>query len=1527
MLLLLVYRTLGTITILGALLILVAHTDGFRQWFKGVVLDLVNDQLEGRLTADDVHIDIFRGIVIDRPVLYAHGTTVLAADRLAVSYDLAALFVRVASINRVFLERPDIRIIRTNDGEWNINHIVKPSADTTTSAPPDGTVVVRHFWVQGARLRVNDRTTEPGTGSGFDPMHLDLSDLNLSLSARVGLRSHDAVVAINGLSWDHVNGPLDLQKLHAVIRATPTGIDIQSMHIELPQTDLWVRARMEGVDVFEGFSDSLLREHPLIGRVETERFYGPDLHYVVPDVDLLDHYALKADVTFTGDRLDVTNMTLRAGDASIVGSCTVDHLSGKQPLSLDIQLTRSSARYADVRRRLRFVPLPELPFLTQTTIEHLHMKGEPEHRLWFEVRGSDQPGTFDGEMTLFLDKPTLGYEVDMQVRGGDLSVFNRDSSLATDLNGRVMMVGSGVTLQELFGTTQIELDRSMVFGRQVRTFRSIFQANGHGVIRIDTLFADLSPFLGDTLDEMSEIYAMSALEPRQTIAIKGELDVTDPDLPRYYADVRTEDLNLARLFSDPALPSVLTSGFVVNARGTTIDDFYGSVDGRVQMLILRDRGLMPFNLDLLSTSVGAKRSVRMRSDFGSILVEGKYQPSSLISAIGATASTVSNVVAARIKNLVPSSDSVSAVAASLEPFDAFIDIDLKEASPLNLFLLDLYVSGLARLQTTISSTSNVITIDLPAAYLDGLQITGDSLTFYADPTTASGRLVIKDLATDARVAQLEVDGVCDSVMVINSTVLRRPRITLAESDGVTRLSASSGVNEMAFAVAVSLRDVAQGSVLDVDSLSFSLDPEKGLAWRTTAPSSIGMYEGTFTFHDLQVARTNGERITLNGQFSDERFTNANVRLEEFPLRDIPLFAPLGEDDPIRLLNGMVTTANITVNGSWRDPVIDLDLQAESVSYNRALIGTLQTHVHHEKRTVTATASISDPRSPDAENTLDVVVRSLPLDLGFAAVATRLDPTAPIDMEAQARHLALAAIEPFLPAVESVRGTANGKIAVTGTADDISLAGTATFKNGRFLASSTNLVYQAEGAIHLDDNNLVIDSVQIRNLDRDLKGGSAVARGVVVFDGLAADSIDFSVVSTGKTGVKIMGKASQARSPEIYGDLVVRTGVRPIRLYGKLDAPKLSGDMVVRYSDIVFPEERSSTKAKRTSFLYVQQDERVYGQKSIMDYVREGSTASTTTPDTSAASPLNAEQFVVSALKAIAESNAEDFVDLLDFDLNIYLEGRTLLTMVFGMWEILTADLEQVDRTLPLHFSGRFGDNSTNLRGTVRLKEGASTYKFYKPFRTSGELNFSAGGLTNPTLNLKAVYEDRRVVNDKTEEYKVELAITGTKAKPKINYRVWRKGREVVGDSAKVAGDALMLILVGRTQDELFQEGQGDFVGQVNSAFSAVATGALSDLVGDIGIIQNAQLDVGSDVSQSRLTLSGQLFGDVTYRVSGQISDFSGNSTFTISMPLSVLADEEALRYLRADFSSTVNNSGNITRQTRLWEIKLGARLP
>ncbi|RPI67921.1 MAG: hypothetical protein EHM43_06315, partial [Ignavibacteriae bacterium] len=1488
------YRVVGTFTILAALFVLVSQTQYVHDWLRDTLLGLANDALEGSFEAEDITIDIFHGIVLDRPVLRAAGTTVLKADQVSVSYDLAALFVRVAAINEVRIVRPDIHVLRSADSVWNVSRIVKPSADTTTSAPPDGTLLIRSLRLTDGTLKIDDRTQVWSDGTWFDPMHLRLEELNINISARIHLLRKDAAFSINGMSFRNKNGPVNVSDLKAVIRTSKEGLDLQSLRLITERNDVALHAKMSGVNILEGFNDSLFATHPLVAHIEAAKVWGPDLHYFIPDVDLADSYGLNANAVYSGNRIDVNDMILTAGDARINGRVTVDELYGDRPMRLDIALKNSTARYADVRRRLLFVPLPELPFLKRTTIDDLVLKGDPEDSLWFVVRGSDAPGSIEGEMTLFLAKPTLGYEVDMKIGRGDLSVF-ADSSMRTDLNGHVMMVGSGVTLQELAGTTQIELDRSEFAGRQIRTFRTMIRGDGAGTISIDTLFADLTPFNRDSsswLDDADESI-------RQTVALSGVVNASDTARLRYSGSVATQRIDMSRLFNNESMPHRLSGTIVVDAEGVELDKIAGTLTANISQFAMPDRAMLPFTLEVESRFDGTSRVFTMSSSFGSTRISGNFVPSALIDAIATSVTSISENVQRRVRHILNEQSVETAPPIIMRSMDMELRIDLVETSMLNMFIPNGAVSGQAMIVGRVQTSPDHIETNLDSCRLYYFSYTTDSSVVYTDPMFATAGYRIRDLPTTPKLEWLSVKGACDSVIRIDDLDLRDPRIELTATTDSLRISASSGVNEMLFSVAASMRATNNEAIIYFDSAYVNIDQVQHLEWRLLRRSVVSISSGVAHFQEFAVQRPWAETVTLNGYASDSLFKGAVIRVDNFPLRDVPKFAVLDESHPVRLLDGLVNEAVITIDGTYEKPEIVAKVSAQDLRYNGAMIGTLQVELQHRERTITGTAVLDDPTLKDNNRTLDLKVKALPLDLAFASRERRLVHDRPIDMELTARKLALAAIEPFLPAVERVRGTANASIAVKGTTPtDISLSGQGTFQNAMFLASATNMVYHADGVMHLKDSYLILDTINIRNVDRDLPGGRAIANGVVVFDGLAVDSVDFQVTTPNKTGVAIMNMASQARSPDIYGDLIIRSGKRPIRMYGKLTKPRLVGDLVVRYSDIVFPKERSTTKARFSTFTYQRSDTTRFDQQSLLEKAESSKAAKVAVIRDPADTSNTIQSAVSSAITQILEPSSDEFIDILEYDLDIYLEGRTLLTMIFGTFEILVADLELVDSRVPLTFTGRFGNNSTNLRGKVRVKEGASTYKFYKPFQTSGTLNFTSGGMTNPGLDLKAVYEDRRILpgtENEMEEYKVELTITGTKQKPRIAYRVWRRNREVVGDSAKVAGDALMLILVGKTQDELMSSGQGDLVGQVNAAFSAVATSALSDLVSGIPMIQNAQLDVGSDISQSRLTLSGQLFGDVSYRVSGQISDFSGNSTFTVSIPLSVLADEEAMR--------------------------------
>lgn len=1509
-------RIIGTLMILLALLVLFAQTPYFQRLVRDQGVALLNQQLNGRVIVDDVRIDLFHGIVIEHPQLIAHGSRVLNAERLTLNYDLSALFVRVAAITNLLLEQPEIQIIRSDDSVWNVQRIGKASADTTSSEPPNGTFTVKRLRIDRGSLYVDDRTTEWPSGDSFDPTHLKIKDVKLDMGARLNLRAHDASFVINGLSFrDATLGPFTLNRLSTIVHLSPAGLDVTLLRIDMPRTQLQAAFTIPKVDIFTGFSDSLLLLHPLEGSVQAQQVWGPDLKYFIPDVDFLDAYNVKADVRFDGNTIAVNNVMMRAGPSDVRGRVTVSELQGQKPLHLNIAIFNSTGVYADIRRRMRFVPLPDLPFLTTTRLDTVYLSGMPDDSLYLYVQASDKPGAIAGEIELLMRDPDLGYRANLNISNGDLSTFS-DSTIHSSLNGVIHVQGRGLTLATLQAEAEVKLSQSMLAQRDFQNVYMRLQADGHGTIVADSISVRLGSAPSDSAQQ-------ARLSQVQRLEMSGEISLVDPDRPVYSALITTDGLNVASLLRMPGMPQQLTMSINLYAEGFDIDSLRGTLGGRVQELTLDDRAMLPFTINASVSRNQSQRNFRLTTEFASIRVAGQYIPSQLISSCASGAEAMVSRVQGMIQHIVPGASASAKTFAAIEDFDVSISARITDASFVTMLLPQLHVSGGGDLRARMSVDNDQFVLTVDSLNTQQLILSGPNLEALIDPTHLKMDVKISSINAQPLVDRLTVNGFVDRLIIVNNVKLTSASVKLHHDGTQVLFECESGVNNTHFMAAGLYKPQTEATSISLDSARFVLDKDRDLRWQLLEPAIVNVSAGVYNIEKCVFQRPWHETISVSGIVSESSFIGGRVVIQNFPLTDITRFVDLDYSHPVRLVGGLVSEAAIQIDGTWEEPKIKLSLGIQNVSYNKAYIGELTGELNHQNQNVSGWARVTNTDFATEREALNLVVRSLPVNMAFTNVEQRVNEDRAWDLSLEAHALSLAVAEPFLPAIERVRGKTDAKIALQGSRlKDIHLSGAAHFWDGRFLASSTNVWYNSAGWVRLDGQNLYIDSIQVRNLEKDFKNGTAKASGVVVFKDLTVDSIDFTVRTPAKRGIMVMTPSSQARSPNVYGDLIIGSGLQPIRMFGKLDSPKLTGDIVVHYSNLTFPKERSTTKARSSGFEYIRSTD-VAAKQSLEEYTLYGLLTDTSAQPT----PADPMQQTSEAIKQAIKATSQSFVDIMDFDLEIFLRGRTLLTMNLGTFETLTADLEPAVANEPLTFTGRFADNNTDLRGSVRLKEGASTYKFYKPFRTSGLLNFSQGGMTNPGLDLVAVYQDRRnISSERSEEYKVELRITGTKERPRIAYRVWRNDREMVGDSTKIASDALMLILVGKTSDELTSSGQGDLVGQVNAAFSAVATNALSDIISDLGFVQNAQIDVGSDVSQSRIIVSGQLFGDVSYRVSGQISDLSGNSTFTVSIPLRMLSDAEAMKLFQADVSHTVNNSGNITRQTRLWEIKLGARI-
>jgi hypothetical protein len=213
-------------------------------------------------------------------------------------------------------------------------------------------------------------------------------------------------------------------------------------------------------------------------------------------------------------------------------------------------------------------------------------------------------------------------------------------------------------------------------------------------------------------------------------------------------------------------------------------------------------------------------------------------------------------------------------------------------------------------------------------------------------------------------------------------------------------------------------------------------------------------------------------------------------------------------------------------------------------------------------------------------------------------------------------------------------------------------------------------------------------------------------------------------------------------------------------------------------------------------------------------------------------------------------------------------------------------------------------------------------------------------MSNPRLNLNAMLRGQRTIPDRsgTSDYVVNLALSGTKQSPMLKMSYLVDNVPGVGDSTKIQNDAIMLLLLGRTQDELALGNGlvGNGLGGLTQNYSSsLASRLLTDLLQGTGIVRSADISFAGgrtglplDMSQARVQFTGEISNlGVLWQVANDFGTNTPNTSFSIDIPFRSFLDQELFRniVLQITRSSAMSNSSVFLRQQREWEVKIGSR--
>ncbi|HZT75048.1 MAG TPA: translocation/assembly module TamB domain-containing protein [Vicinamibacterales bacterium] len=211
-------------------------------WAKNQIRQLIvrqaNEYLSATLEIDALGGSLFRGLSLDGVRLSRDGRTLIAIDRVEVSYSIRELLQPGVVIRRVRVVRPRIAGGKEPDGRWDLGTLVKRERREQQRSGPGRPIEVQAIEIVDGDIALRD---EVDLGAAHIPTHY--AGLNASLAfAYYPVRWQ---LTFHRIGWIGSAPALTVNELTGVFGRGPTGWFFQDLHVVTAHSTFTVRGRID----------------------------------------------------------------------------------------------------------------------------------------------------------------------------------------------------------------------------------------------------------------------------------------------------------------------------------------------------------------------------------------------------------------------------------------------------------------------------------------------------------------------------------------------------------------------------------------------------------------------------------------------------------------------------------------------------------------------------------------------------------------------------------------------------------------------------------------------------------------------------------------------------------------------------------------------------------------------------------------------------------------------------------------------------------------------------------------------------------------------------------------------------------------------------------------------------------------------------------------------------------------------------------------------------------------------------------
>ena len=1437
----------------------ISQTSFFKNWLRDTVVEMVNDEIHGKLSIEEIDGTIFTSLLIKNATLTSsQNDTVITAGNIELRTSPLKILFKNIYVRKFELKDARIKLITESDGELNLLKIFPPSdepEDTTTSEFPF-TIEVADFALTNVDFSMQ-RYDKVGSTEYYKSINTDdlrITDLNVSFNAFADLNKYAYRLSINNISFNPNFNFFQLQHLSGNIFLSPQLAGINKLHLITRDSDVELSAAISGVDLLKNFSIEKLSTAPLRLSLMAPKLSFDDITTYVPPLSMLAGTVvtdLEASGTF--NELIVKKLNINYGNTLLKAKANLKNLLDVDKMNFDVSLTDSYIDPSDPNKLIRNLELPEYKEFGVLKFDTLNYNGGPlNFKTTFAIR--TDKGSLNGNAAIDLRPAEMIYEAKLITKNLDLGLF---ISIPTDMNSEITITGAGFNPQTMKSDISMNASSSK-FGEKFFKDIKLNTSAEKGLIKTSLSFSSDST----------------------NADVLAGIDFTNPNDPAYEIKGNMKGINLASLLSNKSLNSNLNLTIEASGQGFNPD----SMD---LFLVTDIQNSNIFNFAIDSTRLimdirrndNGKKIINIISDIADLTISGDYEVTSLGSVFANEGKIIESTIEHKINPILYPDSTIDLTEQELlaeqhistQDFSLEYLLDFKEALKINLGKDQIELDGLIR--GLIKSESDSLELSLLAQF-KYLKYWNDKDVFYLINSELNSRLsnhLMNDHDENLN-ASIKFDS--ERMYVGGNIDSLSSDFNLKNNELKVTINGTYDENIKASLDASALFD-GQSLNINIGKINLTYN---NLNIKNKKDILLSYTNQEINFDKLVLQVADGT-IIADGSFGAIGDHQAVFTLDSLSgnniIRDI-----IGNSSQKDFNADIKLQANLS--GNFYDPKFSIVASARNIKYGAGSFGSLLSNFSYSENML-----ITDIRFLDSLENQDKpalsISGSIPLNLS-ATKDTLYKQNKSIDLTIESDDYDLSSLKNMIPYVQFQKGTLESDIYLSGTLDKPVALGYFSINDARFMSKNNNLDYDFNTKVWIDDQEITIESIELKNVFGTANGGTVTGKGFIRLDKFKLDSTFISV----NGDLKVLDQVSKSSSPFVYGDLALKTR-GDIVFSGNREKSYLTLPIDVTVADLIVPLGKSAYSSS-SGFIY-----------KYVDYSTE-------------------KNRLQSELDSLIElTNRKDQLDLekvgaskFNYTVDIKLKTEAEVVIVLS---------KELDQNLVVVLDGDFFlesvDGKKKSGGQLNLLDG-STLSFIKSFEAKGNIKFDK--IDNPIIDVTSTYKDYYyppdLNNGQTEqEVAVKIKLKGPLSdlnknfiKDENNIGVYM-GRQAIEedkkDPTKNATDAMYFLIIGKFPGDDNSQQNKNLVASTSTALAGSLLGeVLNQYFNDY--IKGFQLRQTG--TQTKFSLMGKAWG-IKYEIGGSTEVLQDLSRANVKMEKSI-TERLQLRLERKESenqASSINN--------------------